>query len=121
MSAQVTTRQANGITVLEVSGRIYLGEGGVVVRNAIQKALNFGARKLIVDMGDVNYMDSSGIGELTCAYTSAKRVGCDLKLVRLTPKIDNLMQLTKLDTIFEIYQDEQEAVASFCEDWMAVA
>jgi anti-sigma B factor antagonist len=121
MSAKITIRQANGITVLDVNGRITLGDGGVTLRDAIQNALNAGVRKLIVDMGDVNYMDSSGVGEFTGAYTSAKRVGCDLKLVRLTRKIDDLMQITKLATIFDIYPDEQEAIASFCDDWTAVA
>ena len=121
MSANVTIRQVAGVTVLEVSGRITLGEGGVTLRDAIQNALKSGARKLVVDLGNVNYMDSSGVGELTGAYTSAKRVGCNLKLVRLTRKIDDLMQITKLATIFDIYADEMEAVASFPNSWQAVA
>jgi anti-sigma B factor antagonist len=121
MSAKVNIRQTNGITVLEVSGRITLGEGGVTLRDAIQNALKSGATKLVVDMGDVNYMDSSGVGELTGAYTSAKRVGSGLKLVRLTRKIDDLMQITKLATIFDIYPSEQEAIASFTNDVAAVA
>ena len=113
MSAKVTIRQVAGVTVLEVSGRITVGEGGVTLRDASQNALKSGARKLVLDMGNVNYMDSSGVGELTGAYTSAKRVGCNLKLARLTRKIDDLMQITKLHTIFTTFDDEQAAIDSF--------
>jgi anti-sigma B factor antagonist len=121
MSAKVTIRQVAGVSVVEVSGRITMGEGAITLRDAIQNTLVSGARRLVVDMGDVNYMDSFGIGELTTAYTSAKRVGGNLKLARLTRKIDDLMQITKLATIFEIYPDQTEAIASFADDWMAVA
>jgi anti-sigma B factor antagonist len=113
MSAKINIRHMEGVTVLEVSGRIVLGEGGVTFRDSIQDALKTGAKKLVVDMGGVNYMDSSGLGELTNAYTSAKATGCDVKLARLTRKLDNLMQITKLATIFDIYPDKVEAVAAF--------
>lgn len=112
MSAQVTIRHSEGITILAFSGSITLGEGGVVVRDAIQEALKTGAKTLIIDLGGVNYMDSSGLGELTGAYTSAKNKGCELKLINLTKKIDGLLQITKLATVFDIYADEKEAVAS---------
>jgi anti-sigma B factor antagonist len=113
MSAKVTIRHVDGVTVLGVSGRITLGEGGVTLRDSIQDALKTGTKKLVVDMGEVNYMDSSGVGELTAAYTSAKNRDCQLKLASLTKRIDDLMQVTKLATIFDIYSDEKEAVASF--------
>ena len=113
MSAKVTIRHVEGVTILDVSGRITLGEGGVTLRDAIQEALKTGAKKLIVDMGGVNYMDSSGLGELTGAYVSAKNKACELKLLRLTKKIDDLMQITKLATLFDIYSDEKAALASF--------
>ena len=112
MSAKVTIRHVEGVTVLEVSGRITLGEGGVTLRDAIQEALKTGTKTLILDLGGVNYMDSSGVGELTGAYISAKNKGCELKLLNLTKKIDDLMQITKLATIFEIYTDEKAALAS---------
>lgn len=121
MSAKITIRHIEDVTVLEVSGRITLGDGGVTLRDSIQNALKAGARKLVVDMGDVNYMDSSGVGELTGAYTSAKNRGCDLKLVRLTRKLDGLMQITKLATLFDIYANEKEAIASFPNDRPAAA
>jgi anti-sigma B factor antagonist len=113
MSAKVTIRHVEGVTVLEVSGRITLGEGGVTLRDAIQEALKTGTKKLVIDMGGVGYMDSSGIGELTGAYVSAKNRGCELKLLHLTKKIDDLMQITKLATLFDIYTDEKAALASF--------
>jgi anti-sigma B factor antagonist len=113
MSAKVTTRHIEGVTILYVSGRITLGEGGVTLRDAIQEALKTGTKKLVVDMGGVGYMDSSGLGELTGAYVSAKNKGCNLKLLGLTKKIDDLMQITKLATLFDIYTDEKQALASF--------
>jgi len=113
MSAKINIRHMEGVTVLEVSGRIVLGDGGVTSRDSVQDALKTGTRKLVVDMGGVNYMDSAGLGELTNAYTSAKARGCDVKLARLTRRLDDLMQITKLATIFDIYPDEMEAVASF--------
>ena len=113
MSAKINIRHMEGVTVLEVSGRIVLGDGGVTFRDSVQDALKTGTRKLVVDMGGVNYMDSAGLGELTNAYTSAKARGCDVKLARLTRRLDDLMQITKLATIFDIYPDEMEAVASF--------
>jgi anti-sigma B factor antagonist len=113
MSAKINIRQMGSVTVLEVSGRIVLGDGGIVFRGSFQNALKNGARKVVVDLGGVNYMDSSGLGELTNAYTLAKSRGCDVKLARLTRKLDNLMQITKLATVFDIYDDEVEAVTAF--------
>ncbi len=111
MSAKVNTRHV--VTILEVSGRITMGEGGPVLREAILEALKAGAKNLILDLGGVSYMDSTGVGELTGAYTSAKNHKCELKLLNLTRKIDDLMQITKLSTIFDIYTDEKEAISSF--------
>lgn len=113
MSAKVNIRHVSGVTLLEISGRITLGEGGVTLRDAIQDALDTGAKKLVVDMGGVSYMDSSGVGELTTAYTSARSKGCELKLLHLTKRIDDLMQITKLATLFDVYSNEQQALSSF--------
>ena len=113
MSAKVNIRHIHGTTFLEVSGRITLGEGGVTLRNAIQNALDAGTRKLVLDLGSVTYMDSSGVGELTTAYTLARDKGCALKLLHLTKRIDDLMQITKLATLFDVYSSEEQAVSSF--------
>jgi anti-sigma B factor antagonist len=112
MGAKVRIRHVQGFTVLEVSGRITLGEGGVTLRDAIQEALKTGPKTLILNMGEVTYMDSSGVGELTGAYVSAKNHGSVLKLVNLTKKIDDLMQVTKLATIFDLYSTEEDALAA---------
>jgi anti-sigma B factor antagonist len=113
MSAKINIRHNDSVTILDVSGRITLGDGGITLRDAVQKAINANTKKLLLDMGGVSYMDSSGVGELTGAYTSAKNRDCQLKLLNLTRKIDDLMQITKLATIFDIYSDEKEAIASF--------
>ncbi len=113
MSAHVNIRHVHGITFLEVSGRITLGEGAVTLRDAIQAALDAGARKLVLDLSGVNYMDSAGLGELTTAYTSARSHACDLKLLGLTRKINDLMQITKLATLFDVFGTEQQALSSF--------
>ena len=105
----------------EVSGRVVLGDGGIAFRDSIQNALQAGAKRIVVDLGGVNYMDSSGLGELTNAYTSAKARGCDVKLAGLTRKLDSLMLLTKLATVFDIYSEESEAVAAFSNYQPAVA
>ena len=113
MNAKINIRHMEGVTVLAASGRIVLGEGAITLRDSIQEALKTGTRKLVVDMGGVNYMDSCGLGELTNAYTATKARGCDVKLASLTKRLDNLMQITKLATVFDIYPDEMEAVAAF--------
>jgi anti-sigma B factor antagonist len=113
MSAKVNIRHVKGITLLEISGRITLGEGAVSLRDAIQDALDTGTKKLVLDLSRVPYMDSSGVGELTTAYSSARCQGCSLKLLGLTKKIDGLMQITKLATLFDVYSSEQQALTSF--------
>jgi anti-sigma B factor antagonist len=114
MSAKINIRHIEGVTVLEVSGRIVLGEGGITLRDSIHDAIKTGTKKLVIDLGDVNYMDSSGLGELTNGYTSAKAKGCEVKLARLTRKLDDLLLITKLATVFDIYPNEMEAVTAFC-------
>ena len=112
MSAKINIRHTGGVTILDVSGRITLGDGSVTLRDAVQEAIK-STKKLILDTSGVSYMDSSGVGELTGAYASLKNKDCQLKLLHLTKKIDDLMQITKLATIFDIYTDEKEAIASF--------
>ena len=113
MSANVKIRHVEGVTILVVTGRITLGEGGVTLRDAVHEALTADTKKLLIDLAGVDYVDSSGIGELTSAFTSATNKGCELKLLHLTKKVDGLMQITKLATIFDIYSDEAEAISSF--------
>jgi anti-sigma B factor antagonist len=113
MSMKFTTRQVNGITVLDLSGKITLGEGSVTIRDAVRDVLATGKNQILLGLGDVNYIDSSGIGELVSALTAVKNAGGSLKLLQLTKKVKDLLQITKLYTVFDIYDDEAEAIASF--------
>ena len=110
---KVSTRQVDGVTILDLSGRITLGEGSVQLRDAVRDLLGKGRKRILLNLGDVNYIDSSGIGELVSAYTTARNQGGDLKLLNLTKKVHDLLQITKLYTVFDIKDDEASAVASF--------
>jgi anti-sigma B factor antagonist len=113
MSMKFTTRQVDGVTVLDLSGKIMLGEGSVTIRDAVRDVLATGKNKILLNLGDVNYIDSSGIGELVSALTAVKNAGGELKLLQLTKKVKDLLQITKLYTVFDIYDEEPEALASF--------
>ena len=113
MALAIASREVDGVTVVELSGRITLGEGSVQLRDAIRDLIAKGQRHILLDLGDVNYIDSSGLGELVSAYTTAKNQGAALKLLKLTKKVHDLLQLTKLYTVFDIYDDEASAIASF--------
>jgi anti-sigma B factor antagonist len=111
MNAKINIRHVQGITFLDISGRIALGEGAVTLRDAIQDALDTGTKKIVLNLCSVCFMDSSGLGELATAYVSARDKGCELKLLGLTKKIDYLIQITKLATLFDVYYTEQEALS----------
>jgi len=113
MALIIASREVDGVTVLDLSGRITLGEGSVQIRDAIRDLIAKGQKSILLDMGDVNYIDSSGLGELVSAYTSARNQSAALKLLKLTKKVHDLLQLTKLYTVFDIYDDEALAIASF--------
>ena len=110
---EVRERQAGDITILDMSGSIRIGEGSVALRDAVRKLLNDGKKKVLLNLGGVNYMDSSGVGELIANYTSVSRDGGQLKLLNLTEKIQNLLVITKLLTVFDAYDNEAEALSSF--------
>jgi anti-sigma B factor antagonist len=109
----IASREVDGVTVLDLSGRITLGEGSVQLRDSIRDMIGKGQQRILLDLGDVNYIDSSGLGELVSAYTSARNQGATLKLLNLTKKVHDLLQLTKLYTVFDIYDDEAKAIASY--------
>ncbi len=113
MAAKIAVRHSDGVSILDISGRITLGEGSVGLRDAVRKELDAGHKKILLNLADVSYMDSSGVGELTSAYSSVKHQGGEIKLVNLTKKVDGLMQITKLATVFDIASDESAAIASF--------
>ncbi len=113
MSMKSMTRQVNGITIVDLSGRITLGEGSVVLRDMVRDLVTKGQRKILLNLGDVTYIDSSGIGELVSAFTTVRNQGGDLKLLNLTKKVHDLLQITKLYTVFDVKDDEATAVAAF--------
>ena len=113
MNLKISTRQVDGVSIVDCSGRITLGEGSVVLRDTVKDLLSKGQKKILLNLGDVNYIDSSGIGELVSAYTTAKNQGGELKLLKLTKKVHDLLQITKLYTVFEVKDDEAAAVKSF--------
>jgi len=113
MSATINTRQNGGVSILDVSGKITLGDGSVVIREAVKKLVADGTKNIVLNLGDVTYIDSSGIGELVSAFTSVSNNGGNLKLLNLTKRVQDLLQITKLYTVFEVFNDEAEAVASF--------
>ena len=113
MSMNIKIRHIEGVTVMDLSGRITLGEGSVALREAVREALVAGSKKILLNVADVNYVDSAGLGELVGAYTSVKNAGGELKLLNISKKIKDLLVITKLVTVFEVKNDEKEAVASF--------
>ena len=113
MSMKVNTRQVDGVTILDLSGRITLGEGSVQLRDSIRDLLAKGSKLILLNLADVNYIDSSGIGELVSAYTTVRNQGGELKLLNLTKKVHDLLQITKLYTVFDVKDDEASAIASY--------
>ncbi len=110
---RMTTRLREGVTILRPKGKITIGEGDVALRESVHEALNGGARQLLIDLSDTATMDSSGIGELVSAFTTVTNRGGRLKLLHLPPKVQNILQITQLITVFEVFDNEDEAVASF--------
>ena len=113
MSMKSSTRQVDGVTIVDLSGRITLGEGSVVLRDTVKDLLGKGQKKILLNLGDVSYIDSSGIGELVSAFTSVRNQGGELKLLHLTKKVHDLLQITKLYTVFDVKDDEAGAISAF--------
>lgn len=113
MSMKISTRQVDGVTILDMSGRITLGEGSVQLRDAVRDLLSKGSKNILLNLADVNYIDSSGIGELVSAFTAVRNQGGELKLLKLTKKVHDLLQITKLYTVFDIKDDEAEAIGAY--------
>ena len=110
---EVTERQAGDVTILDMDGSVRMGEGAVALRNAIRGLVDGGKKKILLNLGGVKNIDSSGIGELIANYTTVSRDGGQLKLLNLTEKIQNLLVITKLLTVFDAYDNEPEALNSF--------
>jgi anti-sigma B factor antagonist len=113
MSMNVKIRHVEGVTVLDLSGKITLGDGSIALREAVRDALAAGSKKILINLADVNYIDSAGLGELVGSYTSVKNAGGELKLLQLSKKVRDLLVITKLLTVFDVKDEEKEAVAAF--------
>jgi anti-sigma B factor antagonist len=113
MSMKFTTREVNGVTVMDLSGKITLGEGGATLRDEVRNIISKGSKKILLNLGEVNYIDSSGLGELVSAFTAVKNAGGELKLVNLTKKVSDLLVITKLVTVFDVRDNEAAAISSF--------
>ncbi|HEX8097549.1 MAG TPA: STAS domain-containing protein [Pyrinomonadaceae bacterium] len=109
----IRERQAGDVTVLDMSGKITIGEGSVALRSAIRRLLEEGKKKILLNLGGVGYIDSSGIGELVSSYTAINKEQGQLKLLNLTQKLRDLLAITKLLTVFDVYENEPEALNSY--------
>jgi len=113
MKMTASTRLVGGVTIVDLSGRIVLGEGSAGLRDLVLNLVSEGNKKIILNLSDVNYIDSTGLGELVSALTSVRKQGGQLKLLHLTESVRNLLQITKLYTVFDITDDEAVSVRSF--------
>ena len=113
MSVKLNTRQVGDVSVIDVTGRITLGEGSSALRDSLRELVGKNQKKILLNLGDVSYIDSSGIGELVSGFTTVTNAGGQLKLLNLTKKVHDLLQITKLFTVFDVYNDETTAVRSY--------
>jgi anti-sigma B factor antagonist len=113
LSMKATVRQVDSVTVVDISGRITLGEGCAQLRELIRNEVAKGHKNVLLNLADVTYIDSSGIGELVSAFTAVSNQGGQLKLLNLTKKVHDLLQITKLYTVFDVHDDETKAITSF--------
>jgi anti-sigma B factor antagonist len=111
MKSQI--RDRGDVRIIELSGKITIGSGDVKIRELIDGALGEGKNKILLDLGGVSTIDSSGIGEMVACYTSVTKHDGQLKLLRLSPKINDILQVTQLITVFDVFDDEEEALNSF--------
>ena len=113
MSVNMSTRQVGDVTVVDVSGRITLGDGASTFRDTLRDQASKGNKKLLLNLAEVSYIDSSGIGEMVSGFTTVSNQGGQVKLLNLTKRVKDLLQITKLYTVFEVFDDESTAVRSF--------
>jgi anti-sigma B factor antagonist len=113
VSVKLNTRKVGDVTVIDVSGRITLGEGSSALRDVLRELITQGDKKILLNLSDVSYIDSSGIGELVSGFTSVSNAGGTLKLLGLTKRVKDLLQITKLYTVFDVHEEETHAIRSF--------
>ncbi len=113
VDVKISERHSGDVIVLDLAGKITMGEGNVSLRSAIRRLVEEGKKKVLLNLAQVNYVDSSGVGELVASFTTIRREGGQLKLLNLTGKIQDLLAITKLLTVFDVYEDEAAALSSF--------
>lgn len=113
MSVKLNTRQVGEVSVVDVAGRITLGEGSSALRDTLRDMIGKNQKKILLNLGEVNYIDSSGIGELVSGFTTVTNSGGQLKLLNLNKRVKDLLQITKLYTVFDVHEDEAGAIRSF--------
>jgi anti-sigma B factor antagonist len=112
-SLQGTCREVGEVAIVDFSGKITLGEGSSILRNTVRELIERGHRKILLNLADVDYIDSSGIGELVSAYTAVRTAAGEMKLLQLTRRVHDILQITRLFTVFDVQSDEDAAVRSF--------
>jgi anti-sigma B factor antagonist len=110
---QIEQRSVGDVVVLDLKGRVTLGEGDELLKDKVNSLLNQGQKKIVLNLADVPYIDSAGLGEIVRTYTTVSRQGGSLKLLNLTKRITDLLSITKLLTVFEVFEAENEAIRSF--------
>lgn len=110
---RVSTRQKGDVTVVDLNGKITIGSGDIALRNAVHQAIESGAKNVLINLREVTTIDSSGVGELVSAYTTATNRGTRLKLVNLPDKVSDILTITQLITVFDVYDSEEEALSAF--------
>jgi len=113
VSVKLSNRQVGDVTVMDVAGRITLGEGSSALRDALRELVGKNQKKILLNLGEVSYIDSSGIGELVSGFTTVTNSGGNLKLLNLNKRVKDLLQITKLYTVFDVHEDEAGAIRSF--------
>ena len=113
MSVKLSTRQVGDVSVVDVAGRITLGEGSSALRETLREMVSKNQKKILLNLGDVSYIDSSGIGELVSGFTTVTNSGGQLKLLNLNKRVKDLLQITKLYTVFDVHDDEAHAIRAF--------
>ena len=113
MSVKLNTRQVGDVSVVDVAGRITLGEGSSALRDLMRELVGKGQKKILLNLGEVSYIDSSGIGELVSGFTTVTNSGGEMKLLNLNKRVKDLLQITKLYTVFDVHEDEAGAIRAF--------
>jgi anti-sigma B factor antagonist len=113
MQMTASTRHAGSVTIVDITGRIVLGEESAALRDLVCDLLSKGYNKILFNLGEVDYIDSAGLGHLVSAFTSVRKQGGELKLLNLTNKVHDVLQITRLYTVFDVTDDEAEALKSF--------